>query len=83
MGIEVLGRLSNDLVAISNAKTVVWTVVMGWECWVCLIVFLRRFFCICNENVMCHWFGNGVGVVSDDRGFRCAWRCSCARIGTF
>ena len=32
---------------------------------------------------MCLWFGKGVADVSDDSGFRCAWGCSCARIGTF
>ena len=40
-------------------------------------------FCICTKDVMCHWFGEGVGVVSDDRGFRCEWGCCSARIGTF
>ena len=40
-------------------------------------------FCICTEDVLCHWFGNGVGVVSDDSGFRCAWGCGCARIRIF
>ena len=39
-------------------------------------------FCICTEDVMCCWFDNSVGVVSDDHGFKSAWRCSCARIGT-
>ena len=43
MGIKVVGRLSNDLVVMSNAKQVVWAVVMGWEYWVYLTVFLRRF----------------------------------------
>ena len=47
-------------------------------------VFAAFYFCICIEDVTCYWFGEGVGVVSDhDRGLRCAWGCSCARIGTF
>jgi len=40
-------------------------------------------FCICNEDVMCHWFRKGVGVVSEYLRFECAWRCSSARIGTY
>ena len=40
---EAVGRLSNDLDVMSNAKKVVWAVVILWECWVCLAVFLRRF----------------------------------------
>ena len=40
-------------------------------------------FCICTENAMCLWFGKIVVDVSADSGFRCAWGCSCARIGTF
>ena len=31
--------------------------------------FAAIYFCICTEDVMCRWFGNGVGVVRDDRGF--------------
>ena len=46
-------------------------------------VFAAIPFCICIEDVMCHWVGKGVGVVSDVRGFICAWGCSCAWIGTF
>ncbi len=41
--LEVVGRLSIDLAMTSNAKKVVWAVVMMWECKVCLAVFLRRF----------------------------------------
>ena len=43
VGLEDVGRLSNGLAVMSNAKKVVWAVVMGWECWVCLDVFLQRF----------------------------------------
>jgi hypothetical protein len=43
VGLEAVGRLSNDLAVMSNAKKVVWAVVILWECWVCLAVFLRRF----------------------------------------
>ena len=43
LGLEAVGRLSNDLVVVGNDEKVVWAVVMGWECWVCLVVFLRRF----------------------------------------
>ena len=34
VGLEVVGRLSNDLDVMSNAKKVVWAVVILWECWV-------------------------------------------------
>ena len=32
VGLEGVGRLSNDLVVMSSAKKVVWAVVIMWEC---------------------------------------------------
>ena len=32
VGLDVVGRLSNDLDVMSNAKNVMWAVVMLWEC---------------------------------------------------
>ena len=41
VGLEVVGRLSNYLVVMSNVKKIVWAVVVMWECWVCLAMLLR------------------------------------------